>query len=109
MREVFVDHCCKWSNKGIEEVLNDDTNIRFDRNSENELINLEFAEVEIPKCTKKLKSSKAADADQILNEFMKSGADLLMPLSVKFFNPNPKIRQVSRSMGSGHYYTYIQE
>ena len=52
----------------------------------NDDIDQEFSETEILKCIKGLKNSKANVDDLIVNEYIKSTANILMPLYVQLFN-----------------------
>ena len=49
-------------------------------------LNARFTELEIKEVISKLKSGKAAGIDQILNEYIKSTANIVMPLYVSLFN-----------------------
>ena len=53
---------------------------------ENEILNGEFTNEEILKCIRNLKNGKASGYDKILNEYIKSSCDILMPVYVKLFN-----------------------
>lgn len=52
----------------------------------NEIINDKITENEILKCIKNLKNSKSPGDDLIINEYIKSTSQLLMPIYVKLFN-----------------------
>ena len=53
----------------------------------NEFLNMEISQDEICKCILKLKNSKApSPSDHILNEYIKSTKDILLPFYTKLFN-----------------------
>ena len=49
-------------------------------------LNSSITESEILKCIKSLKNNKACSNDNILNEYIKSSAEIMMPVYVSFFN-----------------------
>jgi len=49
-------------------------------------LNGPFTELEISKCIGKLRKGKSAGSDDILNEYIKSTEEIMMPLYVKLFN-----------------------
>ena len=51
-----------------------------------ELLDSEITEDEVRKATRRLKSGKAVDADQVLNEFLKSTERVILPVLVKLCN-----------------------
>ena len=50
------------------------------------ILNKPFIEEKIRQFVKKLKNNKAAGIDEILNEFIKSSIDIMIPLYIKLFN-----------------------
>ena len=51
-----------------------------------ELLDSEITEDEVRKATRRLKSGRAVDADQVLNEFLKSTERVILPVLVKLCN-----------------------
>ena len=51
-----------------------------------DFLNSSITESEILKCIKSLKNNKACSNDNILNEYIKSSAEIMMPVYVSFFN-----------------------
>ena len=49
-------------------------------------LNQPFSEQEIRKFVKNLKNNKAAGIDEIINEYIKSSIDLMLPIYIKLFN-----------------------
>jgi hypothetical protein len=49
-------------------------------------LNVEFTEDEIRKCIQKLKNGKAAGVDKIINEYIKSTVEIMIPVYVALFN-----------------------
>ena len=68
-----------------DDSLNDEISLLESTASDNSL-NVEFTIREIKVNIRKLKNSKACGEDLILNEMIKSGADILLPSITKLFN-----------------------
>ena len=49
-------------------------------------LNQPFSEQEIRKFVKNLKNNKAAGINEIINEYIKSSIDLMLPIYIKLFN-----------------------
>ena len=50
------------------------------------MVNAEFTQDEIMTCISKLKNNKAAGSDQVLNEYIKNSAELMLPVYENLFN-----------------------
>ena len=61
-----------------------DTAVSID--DDNEILNSPITDCEISKCIKSLKNNKACGNDDIINEYIKSTAHIMMPLYNSFFN-----------------------
>ena len=70
---------------GDENTNEDGLNIHIDEASD-EILNSHITEAEILKCIKSLKTSKACSNDQIINEFLKSTTEIMLPIYVSLFN-----------------------
>ena len=53
---------------------------------DDEVLNSPITDCEILKCIKSLKNNKACSNDQIINEYIKSTAEIMLPLYNSFFN-----------------------
>ena len=52
--------------------------------SSTECLNCPFTSYEIERCINKLKNSKSPGSDEILNEYIKTTKDLMLPVYVPF-------------------------
>ena len=52
-----------------------------------EVLNSPITDCEILKCIKSLKNNKACSNDQIINEYIKSTSEIMLPLYNSFFSP----------------------
>ena len=64
----------------------DDVHINIDKTDDDEILNSYITEGEILKCIKLLKNNKSSANDRIINEYIKSTADTMLPTYVAFFN-----------------------
>ena len=60
--------------------------INIDTTDDDEILNSYITEGEILKCIKLLKNNKSSANDRIINEYIKSTADTMLPTYVAFFN-----------------------
>ena len=70
---------------GDENTNEDGLNIHIDEESD-EILNSHITVAEILKCIKSLKTNKACPSDQIINEFLKSTTEIMLPIYVSLFN-----------------------
>ena len=63
-----------------------DQEININLNNDNEILNSKFTGQEILKCIKNLKNNKSFGNDIILNEYIKSTADQMLPIYTHLFN-----------------------
>ena len=63
-----------------------DNNIEFSIDDNDEILNSPITDSEILKCIKLLKNNKACANDDIINEYIKSTAHIMLPLYTSFFN-----------------------
>lgn len=60
--------------------------LHFSLNENNEILNAHINDAEILKCIKSLKNNKACSNDNIINEYIKTASDIMLPLYNCFFN-----------------------
>jgi len=73
-------------NNEIEQEVTADVEYRTVHTYNSDSLNSEFTEQEIQHCIKNLGNNKAAGVDNILNEYIKASADVLLPIYVILFN-----------------------
>ena len=66
-----------------EEITQD---LDIDINNDDELLNSQFTEEEIHKCIKIVKNNKSSSNDKIINEYLKSTVNMMLPVYISFFN-----------------------
>ena len=71
---------------GFDENENSSEPLNSDISDDEELLNLSITEGEILACIKTLKNNKSSANDRIINEYIKSTADILLPTYVSLFN-----------------------
>ena len=59
--------------------VEDDININMDITDDDELLNSYITEGEILKCIKSLKNNKSSANDKIINEYINSTTDMMLP------------------------------
>ena len=64
----------------------DDQEVHIDLNNENEILNSQITGQEILNCIKNLKNNKSFGNDVILNEYIKSTANQMLPIYINLFN-----------------------
>ena len=101
--EEFLAHFKDLGNAGEGEDILADELIHV---QSNESLNVEFTQDEIAKAIKRLPNNKSPGIDNILNEYIKATADMLVPLYVKLFNYILDVGEVPREVG-GHDTSYL--